>query len=97
MIFMYNLNKISEDFLTSYAWPVLWQTALLVAIIGLVTRNLVGRASPQFRYLLWPLVLVRLVLSPTAYLPTGIGNWGRTTGTGTRVASNPVPMSRRGR
>jgi beta-lactamase regulating signal transducer with metallopeptidase domain len=77
MNFITNLNQIAEGFLTSYAWPVFWQTALLVVIITVAARTLFRRASPQFRYLLWLLVLVRLVLPPAAYLPTGIGNWGR--------------------
>jgi beta-lactamase regulating signal transducer with metallopeptidase domain len=77
MNFITNLNQIAEGFLTSYAWPVLWQTALLVVIITVASWTFFRKASPQFRYLLWLLVLVRLALPPAAYLPTGIGNWGR--------------------
>jgi len=75
--FITSLNRIAEGFLTSYAWPVFWQTALLVVIITVASWTFFRKASPQFRYLLWLLVLVRLALPPAAYLPTGIGNWGR--------------------
>jgi len=71
------LNCFAEVFVSSYAWPILWQSSLLALIVAAASGTVFRKASPQFRYWLWLLVVVRLFLSPALYLPTGIGNWGR--------------------
>ena len=58
------------------AWPLFWQSALLALIIAAAAATVFRKASPQFRYLLWLLVPLRLLLPPSLYLPTSIGRWG---------------------
>ncbi|UCC99419.1 MAG: M48 family metalloprotease [Phycisphaerales bacterium] len=70
------LNACADGFISSYAWPVIWQSSLLALVVALATRSVFRKASPQFKYLLWLLVIVRLFLPPSLYLPTGISNWG---------------------
>ena len=52
-----------------------WQIALLACLIGVLTWALRG-ASPQLRYGLWLLVLVKALLPPTLAAFWGIGSWG---------------------
>ncbi|MFC1735175.1 M56 family metallopeptidase [Candidatus Hydrogenedentota bacterium] len=71
-----SLNGFADAFITSYAWPLIWQSSLLVVVIAAFSFVAFRRASPQFRYALWLLVILRLFLPPSLYLPTGICNWG---------------------
>ncbi len=52
-----------------------WQLVVWVALIAVVCW-LARKASPQVRYLLWLLVLVKVFLPPTLALPWGFGTWG---------------------
>jgi len=69
-----NLNQLGGIFL-SFAWPMLWQSSLLIAGLFafdfLVRRKL--RAS--IRYALWLVVLVKLCVPPTLALPTSPAWW----------------------
>ncbi len=69
------LNNYSEIFV-SIIWSIFWQSSLLIVIVT-ATTLLYRKASPRFKYLLWLLVIIRLFLPPSFYLPTGVGNWGR--------------------
>jgi len=71
-------NNFADGFITTYAWPIVWQSSLLALIIVAATQSVFRKASPQFKHLLWLLVILRLFLPPSLYLPTAIGNWGRT-------------------
>lgn len=68
------LNQWGGTFL-SFAWPMLWQSSLLIAALFafdfLVRRKL--RAS--IRYALWLVVLVKLCVPPTLALPTSPAWW----------------------
>ena len=44
-------------------WPVLWQTAALAAIVGLIVLC-ARRMSPALRFWLWMLVPLRLLVMP---------------------------------
>jgi beta-lactamase regulating signal transducer with metallopeptidase domain len=44
-------------------WPVLWQTAALAVIVGLIVLS-ARRASPALRFWLWMLVPLRLLVMP---------------------------------
>ncbi len=44
-------------------WPVLWQTAALAAIVGLIVLC-ARRMSPALRFWLWMLVPMRLLVMP---------------------------------
>jgi Tol biopolymer transport system component/beta-lactamase regulating signal transducer with metallopeptidase domain len=68
------LNKVGGVFY-SYAAGILVQSALLVILLFIIDLLLRKRVRAVFRYWLWLLVLMKLVLPPMLSLPTGIGYW----------------------
>lgn len=68
------LNNIGRVF-CDYAAGVFVQSALLVILLLVVDLLLRKRVRAVFRYCVWLLVLVKLVLPPMLSLPTGIGYW----------------------
>ena len=68
------LNKAGGVFY-DYAANVFIQSALLVILLFAIDLLLRKRVLAIFRYCLWLLVLVKLILPPTLSLPTGIGYW----------------------
>ena len=71
LIGLNNLGRVFCD----YAASVFVQSALLVILLLVVDLLLRKRVRAVFRYCLWMLVLVKLVLPPMLSLPTGIGYW----------------------
>ena len=59
-----------------WAWvvPLSWQLAIWVAIVAAAVW-LARKASPQVRYLLWTLVLVKVFLPPSLAVNWGVGHW----------------------
>jgi beta-lactamase regulating signal transducer with metallopeptidase domain len=55
-----------------WASAMFWQVGLLIALIALLDKLIRRWAWPQLRYALWSLVLIKLVLSPTLSLPSGL-------------------------
>ncbi|MCX5644442.1 MAG: hypothetical protein NTZ17_07125 [Phycisphaerae bacterium] len=80
------LNGIGKAF-CSYAAGAFIQSALLVILLFAIDLLLRKRVRAVFRYCVWLLVLVKLVLPPTLSLPTGIGYWV----TDRLPAASPVP------
>jgi beta-lactamase regulating signal transducer with metallopeptidase domain/Tol biopolymer transport system component len=79
------LNSIGKAF-CSHAAGAFVQSALLVIVLFGIDLLLHKRVRAVFRYCVWLLVLVKLVLPPTLSLPSGIGYW-----VGNRVpAASPV-------
>ncbi len=68
------LNNVGRVF-CNYAAGVFVQSALLVILLLVVDLLLRKRVRAVFRYCVWLLVLVKLILPPTLSLPTGIGYW----------------------
>ena len=68
------LNNIGRVF-CDYAAGVFVQSALLVILLLVVDLLLRKRVRAVFRYCVWLLVLVKLILPPMLSLPTGIGYW----------------------
>jgi len=65
------------DHALRFAWPMLWQSSLLIALLfalDVLTRR---RLRPAVRYALWLVVLVKLLLPPSLAFPTGPGWWLR--------------------
>ena len=65
------------DHALRFAWPMLWQSSLLIALLfalDLLTRR---KLRPAVRYALWLVVLVKLLLPPSLAFPTGPGWWLR--------------------
>jgi beta-lactamase regulating signal transducer with metallopeptidase domain/Tol biopolymer transport system component len=77
-----SLNSIGRIF-CGYAAGAFIQSALLVLLLLALDLLLRRRVRAVFRYCVWLLVLVKLVLPPTLSLPTGIGYW----------VGNPVPAA----
>lgn len=71
--------------LADFAWPMFWQSTLLIGFLFLMELALRGRLRPAVRYSLWLLVLLKLTLPPSFALRTGVGWWIRPT------ASRPSP------
>jgi len=68
------LNNLGRVF-CNYAAGVFVQSALLVIFLLVVDLLLRKRVRAVFRYCVWLLVLVKLILPPMLSLPTGIGYW----------------------
>lgn len=63
------------DRLIPYAVQLLWQTSLLILLLFAVDMLLSRRVRAGFRYALWMLLLIKLVLPPSLAVPTGAGFW----------------------
>ncbi|HEV2695974.1 MAG TPA: M56 family metallopeptidase, partial [Verrucomicrobiae bacterium] len=72
--FIETLNGRGDGFL-NFAWPMLWQSSLLIA--GLLAFDFVTRRKVRaaVRYTLWLVVLVKLCVPPTVALPTSPAWW----------------------
>jgi beta-lactamase regulating signal transducer with metallopeptidase domain len=68
------LDRVGGMF-CDYAGAVFIQSALLVILLFAIDLLLRKRIRAIFRYCLWMLVLVKLVLPPSLRLPTGVGYW----------------------
>ena len=68
------LNRVGCVFY-DYAAGVFIQSALLVILLFAIDLLLRKRVRAIFRYCVWLLVLVKLILPPMLSLPTGIGYW----------------------
>jgi len=71
LIGLNNLGRVFCD----YAAGVFVQSALLVIFLLVIDLLLRKRVRAVFRYCVWLLVLVKLILPPMLSLPTGIGYW----------------------
>ena len=75
------MNTLIESFnwsgaqLVQFAKPMIIQTVALTAIVATVDILLRKRVRAAFRYGLWMLVLVKLVIPPTLTLPTSVAYW----------------------
>jgi len=63
--------------LLRFAWPMLWQSSLLIGLVWALDRGLRRRARAAARYALWLVALLKLVLPPSLAAPTGLGWWLR--------------------
>jgi beta-lactamase regulating signal transducer with metallopeptidase domain/type II secretory pathway component GspD/PulD (secretin) len=77
------LNRAGRTAL-DFAWPLFWQSSLLIGVLLLADGVLRRRARAVLRYALWLLVLFKLLLPPSLALPTGLGYW---------LGTHPVPVS----
>ena len=68
------LNHWGNHFL-NFAWPMIWQSSLLIAIIFALDLALRRKIRAAIRYALWLMVLVKLLLPPSLALPTGLAWW----------------------
>jgi serine protease AprX len=68
------LNEIGRGF-WDYAAAVFIQSSLLIVLLLILDFVLRKRVRAVFRYCLWMLLFVKLVLPASFTLPTGIGYW----------------------
>ena len=68
------LNRWGEDFL-NFAWPMLWQSSVLIGVIFVIDLALRRKVRAAIRHALWLVVLMKLVLPPTLALPTSPSWW----------------------
>jgi len=73
-IFITGLNTIGQGF-WDYASGVFIQVSLLIILLLILDFTLRKRVRAVFRYCLWMLLVVKLVLPASFTLPTGIGYW----------------------
>jgi beta-lactamase regulating signal transducer with metallopeptidase domain len=59
------------------AWPILWQSSLLIAVLFVLDLALQRRVRASVRYALWLVVLLKLLLPPSLALPTSLAWWIR--------------------
>ncbi|HTV39772.1 MAG TPA: M56 family metallopeptidase [Candidatus Sulfotelmatobacter sp.] len=69
-----SLNLWGKNF-WSFAWPMLWQSSLLIATVFAFDWLFARRIRASIRYALWVAVLVKLILPPSLALPTGATWW----------------------
>ena len=62
-----------------FAWPMLWQSSLLIGVLFALDFLLRRKVRPAVRYALWLVVLVKLLLPPSLAFPTSPGWWLRPT------------------
>ena len=65
---MNHLAQVWWDWMSA----MFWQVGLLIVLIAVIDLLIRKWAWPQLRYALWSLVLIKLVLSPTLSLPSGL-------------------------
>jgi beta-lactamase regulating signal transducer with metallopeptidase domain len=68
------LNGLGSGF-CDYAGSMFVQAGLLIVALLIIDLLIRKRVRATFRYWMWMLVFVKLVLPPTLSLPTGIGYW----------------------
>jgi beta-lactamase regulating signal transducer with metallopeptidase domain len=69
-----HLNRSGAAF-ADIAIAMIWQSALVVTVIAVIDFALRNRISAKARYILWLLVLAKLVLPPSLALPTSPAWW----------------------
>jgi|GEM_PF-6430539 len=72
---MANLVSHWAEMWLKYTVAVLWRSALVIGVVWIVAR-LARKRSATFRYALWMLVLVRLVLPTGLSSPVSVGTFG---------------------
>jgi type II secretory pathway component GspD/PulD (secretin)/beta-lactamase regulating signal transducer with metallopeptidase domain len=65
------------DHALRFAWPMLWQSSLLIALLFVLELLLKRTVRSAVRYALWLVVLVKLLLPPSLAFPTSAGWWLR--------------------
>jgi beta-lactamase regulating signal transducer with metallopeptidase domain len=65
------------DHALRFAWPMLWQSSLLIGLLFALDLVMRRRLRPAVRYALWLVVLVKFLVPPSLAFPTGPGWWLR--------------------
>ncbi|MHC4754557.1 MAG: M56 family metallopeptidase, partial [Planctomycetota bacterium] len=68
------LNTTGKTFI-DFSTPMLIQSSVLIIVLLIVDLLVRKKVRAVFRYCIWMLVLVKLVLPTTLSSPTGLGYW----------------------
>ena len=68
------INRIGRGF-TDYAGSMFWQVGLMAVLLWALDRLLRRRVRATALHGLWMLLLVKMLLPPGFWLPTGVGHW----------------------
>jgi beta-lactamase regulating signal transducer with metallopeptidase domain len=68
------LNNVGQGF-WNYAVDIFIQSSVLIILLLIIDLLLRKRVRAIFRYCLWMLVLIKLIMPVSFTLPTGIGYW----------------------
>ena len=68
------LNSTGDGF-CKFALAMLIQSGILIVLLYLIDLLIRKHVRAVFRYCIWMLIFVKLILPPTLCLPTGIGYW----------------------
>lgn len=68
------LNNTGSEF-CNHALSMFAQSAVLIILLIIIDFMLRKKVRAVFRYCVWMLVFIKLILPPTLSLPTGIGYW----------------------
>jgi general secretion pathway protein D len=71
--------NVWADHVLRFAWPMLWQSSLLIGLLFSLDLLMRRRLRPAVRYALWLVVIVKLLLPPSLAFPTNPGWWLRAT------------------
>ena len=82
--------NVWADHAFRFAWPMLWQSSLLMGTLFALDLLLRRKLRPAVRYALWLVVLVKLLLPPSLAFPTSAGWWLRP---GTVAPARPRPTT----
>ena len=69
-----------------WAWPMFWQSSLLIAALWVFDLALRRKVRADVRYALWLVVVLKLIVPPTLALPTGLAWWLRSSPAPQRIA-----------
>ena len=86
------INSAGKGFV-EFAWPMLWQSGTLVVILLAADYILRRKVGAVFRYGLWMLVIVKLVLPTSLSSPVSIGQFIIVPAGLVRIASHVKPQA----
>jgi hypothetical protein len=69
--------NVWADHALRFAWPMLWQSSLLIGALFALDLVLRKKLRPAVRYALWLVVVVKVLLPPSLAFPTGPSWWLR--------------------
>ncbi|MHC4111706.1 MAG: M56 family metallopeptidase [Planctomycetota bacterium] len=87
--FLIGLNNVGWGF-CSYGVRMFVQSSVLIIMLIIIDFMLRKKVRAVFRYCVWMLIFIKLVLPPTLSLPTGIGYWCGSSLSPKKIMSKPI-------
>lgn len=83
------LNDTGSGF-CNHALSMFAQSGVLIILLLIIDFMLRKKVRAVFRYCVWMLVFIKLILPPTLSLPTGVGYWCGNSLSPTKIMSRPI-------